>query len=209
MAYRADDASAKLTMNLASDPMQRTNLIAAKPALAKELRASYDAWWNTTEPLPRQRPFLSLGHPDGGVAVLHSAEWRDGAMHGMEGLGQGVRRRGVWDVEVARDGTCEVALRRWPEASGLALRAAAPAWTPRDTATPAHAGFAAGVALPIAGARLRVGQQRASATVAEADRATVIRLPLKAGRTKVEAMFPDVDGKLLCPAFFVTVRRDN
>jgi len=127
--------------NLASDPMQRTNLVAALPDLAKELRASYDAWWSKTEPLTRQRAFISLGHPNGSVAVLNSAEWRDGAMHGMEGLRQGVKRRGVWDVEVARDGVYEFALRRWPEESGLALRAAAPAWTPRDTATPDHAGF--------------------------------------------------------------------
>lgn len=190
--------------DLASDPMQRTNLIAAKPDLARELRASYDAWWNTTEPLTRQRAFISLGHPDGGVAVLNSSEWRDGAMHGMEGLRQGVKRRGVWDVEVARDGTYEFALRRWPEESGLALRAAAPAWIPRDTSTPDHAGFPAGVALPIASAQLRVGEQRASKPV---DQAAVFRLALKAGRTEVEATFQDADGKHLCSAFFATVRR--
>jgi hypothetical protein len=194
---------------LADDTLQRTNLIAAKPEVAKAPRAAYDSWWNTTEPLTRQRASISLGHPHGGLALLNSAERRDGAMHGMEGLLQGVKRRGVWDVEVARAGTFEFALRRWPEASGLALRAAAPAWKPRDTATPDHAGFPAGVALPIAGAQLRVGEQRASAVVADADCAAVFRLPLKAGRTEVEATFQDADGKHLCSAFFVTVRLAN
>ena len=195
--------------DLASDPMQRTNLLAAKPDLAKDLRAAYDAWWNATEPLTRQRTFISLGHPDGGHAVLNSAEWRDGAMHGMEGLRQGVKRRGVWDVEVERDGTYEFALRRWPEESGLALRAAAPAWTPRDTSTPDHDGFPAGVALPIAGAQLRVGEQRASTPITESDCAAVFRQPLKAGRTEVEAAFQDADRKFLGPSFFVRVRRVN
>lgn len=106
-----------------------------------------------------------------------------------------------------RDGTYEFAPRRWPEESGLALRAAAPAWTPRDTTTPDHAGFPAGVALPIAGAELRIGEQRVSASIAAADHAAVFRLPLKAGRTEVEATFQDADGRHLCSAFFVTGRR--
>lgn len=193
--------------DLSTDPLQRTNLISARPEMARQLRENYEAWWKKTEPLTRQRAFISLGHPDGGVAVLNSAEWREGAMHGMEGLRQGVKRRGVWDVEVARDGTYEFALRRWPQESGLALRAAAPAWTPRDTSTPNHAGFAAGIALPIAGAWLRVGERRVSATVAEDDHAAVFRLPLKAGRTEVEAAFQDGGGRHLCPAFFLDARR--
>ena len=45
--------------DLASDPMQRTNLVAALPDLAKELRTSYDAWWSKTEPLTRQRAIHS------------------------------------------------------------------------------------------------------------------------------------------------------
>lgn len=137
--------------------------------------------------------------------MLSSAEWRDGAMHGVEGLRQGVRRRGLWEVEVTREGIYEFALRRWPEESGLALRAAAPAWTPRDAATPAHAGFPAGVALPIAAAQLRVGSQRLHTEVAEADQAAVFRLPLAAGRAEVEATFQDAAGQHLCAAFFVTV----
>jgi arylsulfatase len=193
--------------DLATDPLQRTNLVSARPDLAQELRAAYDLWWATTEPLTRQRSYISLGHPEGGQAVLNSAEWREGAMHGMPGLREGVKRRGVWDVEVARAGTYEFALRRWPEASGLALGAAAPAWTPRDTATPDHAGFPAGVALPIAGARLRVGERVEARTVTDTHYAAVFRLPLQTGRTEVEATFQDRDGRHLCPAFFVTVRR--
>jgi arylsulfatase A-like enzyme len=193
--------------DLATDPGQRTNLVSARPDLARDLRAAYDAWWATTEPLTRSRSFISLGHPGGGVAVLNSAEWREGAMHGMAGLRQGVKRRGVWDVEVARAGTYEFALRRWPEASGLALRAPAPAWTPRDTGNPDHPGFPPGVALPIATAHLRVGQRRESVAVTESDRAAVFRLPLESGRTELEATFQDTDGRHLCAAFFVTVRK--
>jgi hypothetical protein len=109
-------------------------------------------------------------------------------------------------VDVVRDGTYEIALRRWPEESGLALQAAAPAWTPRDTGTPDHPGFPAGVALPIAAADLRIGDASDEMPVTGSDSAAVFRLALKAGRTELEGSFRDADGKRLCAAFFVTVR---
>ncbi len=108
-----------------------------------------------------------------------------------------------------RDGTYEFTLRRWPEESGLALRAAAPAWTPRDTDNPDHAGFSAGVAIPIAGAQLRVGEQCVTTSVAESDRAAVFRLYVQAGRTAVEATFQDADVRHLCSAFFLNARRTD
>jgi len=125
-------------------------------------------------------------------------------MHVVTRLREGVKRRGVWDVEVAREGTYEFTLRRWPEKSGLALGEAAPGWTPRDAATPAQAGFAAGVALPIAGARLRIGDHRESRKVAGSEHAALFCLRLGAGRTELEAAFVDAGGESLCPAFFMT-----
>jgi arylsulfatase len=193
--------------NLADDPLQQTNLIATHADVARELRAAYDRWWNEVEPFTRERAAISLGHPVGGAVTLNSAEWRENALSSVTGLRAGVKRRGVWDVEVVRDGTYEIALRRWPEESGLALSAAAPGWTPRDTATPDHSGFPAGVALSIAGANLRIGDASHELTVSDSDSAAVVRLPLKAGRTELEGSFRDADGKRLCAAFFVTVRR--
>lgn len=193
--------------HLANDPLQRTNLLEREPRVAAELRAAYDAWWKITEPFATQRAFISLGHAAQPVVTLHSAEWRENAMSGMKGLRDGVKKRGLWDVDIARDGIYEIALRRWPEESGLGLRAAAPAWTPRDTGTPDHAGFPAGGALPIASAELRVGDRHETMATGESDRAAVCRLPLKAGRAELEASFKNADGQRLCAAFFVTVWR--
>jgi hypothetical protein len=193
--------------DLASDPLQQTNLLAVRPEIGKQLRAAYEAWWAGTEPLTRERACLSIGHPDQKVSTLSSGEWREHAMHSMSGLREGVTRRGVWDVDVIRDGLYEFALRRWPEASGLALCAAAPAWTPRDTATPEHAMFPRGRALPIARAHLRVGDATVSREVQRSQGAAIFRVPLKAGRTEVEGWFNDAADDPLCAAFFVSVRR--
>jgi arylsulfatase len=193
--------------DLERDPLQRTNLYEAEPARAAELHAAYEAWWRITEPLAQERAFISLGHPAQAVVTLSSAEWRDGAMASVEGLRQGVKRRGVWDVEVTRAGVYEIALRRWPEESGLPLGAPAPAWTPRDTATPGHAGWPAGQALPIAAAELCVGELLESRAVTAHDRAAVFRVALPAGRTTLEGTFFDAAGERLGSAFFVTVQR--
>ncbi len=193
--------------DLGRDPMQRTNLIDQEPAIAAELRTAYDSWWKDTEPLTRQRALISLGHEAQSVVTLGSVEWRNNAMGGMDGLRQGVKRRGVWDVEVARAGRYEISLRRWPEESGLSLGAPAPSWTPRDTATPEHASLAAGVAIPIASAQLRVGEMRDSLVVTGSEPAAVFLLDLPAGQTELEASFTDASGKHLCSAFFVTVRK--
>jgi arylsulfatase len=192
--------------HLLHDPRQLTNRFAAEPVVAAELRSTYDRWWAGVEPFTRQRAYIELGHPEGGDVRLNTAEWRQNAMHGMAGLREGVKRRGVWDVEVARAGTYEFVLRRWPEESGLRLCDPAPAWAPRDRGTPAHTEFPAGVALPIAGAKLRVGKAERSQSVTAETAAAVFDLRLEPGRTEAEAWFEDESGKLVSPAFFVTVR---
>lgn len=193
--------------NLEHDPLQQKNLIQKEPARAAQMRASYHRWWSEVEPMTRQRASITVGHPAQPKVVLNSAEWRENAMAGVVGLRQGVRRRGVWDIEVARDGVYELALRRWPEEANLALTEAAPAWSPRDRSTPDHLGYAAGVALPIATAEARIGGAVARQNIDPKARAVVIRMPLKAGQTELEGFFRDTSGKPICSAFFVDVRR--
>lgn len=69
--------------DLSRDPLQKTNLLAQEPVIAAELRAAYDAWWQATEPLTKQRAFVSLGSDAQPVVTLSSAEWRDNAMGGV------------------------------------------------------------------------------------------------------------------------------
>lgn len=192
--------------DLSADPLQKNNLIDQEPAIAAELRAAYDGWWKVTEPLTQQRARVSLGHDSQPVVTLSTAEWRDNAMASVDGLREGVKRRGVWDVDVTRPGRYQILLRRWPEESGLPLGAPAPSWTPQDTATPEHVGFEDGVALPIVGAHLRVGDITQTLGVSAQDMAAVFSLDLPGGRTELEAFFSDAAGKRLCTAFYVTVR---
>lgn len=191
--------------NLSDDPKQQRNLIESHPEKAAELRAFYDTWWSSVEPETRQRTRIGIGHPSQSSVVLSSAEWREGAMTSIPKLREGIKRHGIWDIEVLKDGEYEFSLRRWPEESGLRLQEGAPAWHPRDMQTPDHVGYSAGKSLPIEQAHLRVGEQHYDIGVAVTDSEATFQIPLAAGTTEIDAYFTDRNRKPLCPAFFVTV----
>ena len=84
--------------------------------------AAYDRWWTAVEPSTRERAAISLGHPAAGVVTLNSPEWRENALSSVTGLREGVKRRGIWDVDVVRDGTYEIAFAAGPKNRDLRSR---------------------------------------------------------------------------------------
>lgn len=193
--------------NLSEDPRQKNNLITLQPAQAAKMRAAYDAWWIEVEPQTRQRASIVVGHPAQSLTTLNAAEWRENALSSLQRMREGVRRRGVWDIEVSEAGTYQISLRRWPAESKLSIGSAAPGWTPRDTSTPDHLGYAAGGSLTISAARLRVGSKLQTLAVNDNDQAAVFQLQLDSGKTELEGLFLSEENKPLCGAFFVSVSR--
>lgn len=191
--------------NLSDDPKQTRNIIHTHPEKAAQLRAFYDTWWSSIEPETRRRTRIGIGHPSQNSVVLSSAEWREGAMTSVPKLREGIKRHGVWDVEVLKEGEYEISLRRWPEESKLLLKEGARAWQPRDMQTPDHVGYSAGKPLPIEHAHLRIGEKHFDASITGTAREATFRIPLAAGVTEVEAFFSGQDSKPLCAAFFVTI----
>jgi hypothetical protein len=63
------------------------------------------------------------------------------------------------------------------------------------------------VAIPIAGAQLRVGEVRNALAVTGSEPAAAFSLDLPTGRIELEASFTDASGKHLRAASFVTVRK--
>ena len=67
--------------------------------------------------------------------------------------------------------------------------------------------FPAGVALPIAKARLKVAGFDQSRTVGPSDTAVSFTVKLKSGPTKLQTWFYDADGAEICGAYYVYVHR--
>jgi len=116
--------------------------------------------------------------------------------------GQGGPRGGPWGVFVEKDGVYEMALRRWPAELDLPLNAGCP----EKVITMAK--LKAGKALPIAGAKLRIGDEELSTKTEPGDRAARFRVPLKGGaRARLQGWFQDAGGQDLCGAYVAEVRR--
>lgn len=125
-----------------------------------------------------------------GRSFLRPGIYCDNAGHIRQA--EGGPQGGPWNVFVERAGEYEIAVRRWPRETDLALA---------DAAGPDS------VALPIAAAVVEIAGQRLTAKAAPGAKEIALRAPLPSGRTTLHAWFQDAAGQDLCGAFYSYVRR--
>jgi hypothetical protein len=100
-----------------------------------------------------------------------------------------------WNLLIERGGDYQLTLTRWPPESGAALDA------------PLTGPVGEGKALPIAKARVKIGELDQSKAVASGDASAVFKVPLKAGEAQLQTWLYDAAGNELCGAFYVAVHR--
>jgi arylsulfatase len=174
------------------------------------MRDHYDRWWAEIEPTVNEFSAISLGSDKANPAMLSPADWADSFLDQSAQVREGVHVNGYWNVDVERAGDYEITLRRWPVESGLALDADDPAPVRRDAVNPSPGESVALVpskALPIARARVKVGDLDQALDVQPTDQAAVFNLSLPAGRTQLQTWFYGPKGGELCGAYYVYVRR--
>jgi arylsulfatase len=187
--------------DLTADPAQKDNVIDQHADVVKRLRESYDKWWAGVEKGLDEFQPISLGADAEPLTRLSSCDWQDVHCDESVAVRRGVQMNGPWHVLVERDGDYEITLRRWPKESDLAMTAASPAFQGTLGRYPA------GVALPVAKARLKVGDFDRTADVKKDDKGVAFTVPLRKGRTRLQTWLLDGDGKELCGAYYVEVRR--
>jgi arylsulfatase A-like enzyme len=191
----------KELFDLATDPAQATNVIDKHPDIAKKLRDHYEGWWAGIEPRVNDHEAIVVGSDAENPLLLSPADWEDSFLDQGAQVRSGLRRNGAWNIEVATAGEYEVSLRRWAAEADLPIPAG------RPIVKHADGQFPAGVALPVASARLKLGGFDATKPVAQMDKVVMFTTKLPAGRTKLQTWFLDADGKEICGAYYVTVRR--
>ena len=186
---------------LDSDPGQVANVIDAHPDVAARMRAYYDAWWARVSPRVNEFGRIVAGSDADNPCLLSPADWMDVFLDQQRQVRAGEAKNGAWNLQVDRDGEYVIVLRRWPEEADLPIRAGIPATTVTDGE------FLAGKALPVATARLAVGEFDATRIVNSADKAAAFTVRLKAGPARLQTWFLDETGREICGAYYVTVRR--
>ncbi len=205
--------------HVGDDPGQKHDVASKHPEVVARMRGHYQRWWSDVEPTLDRFERIVLGSDRENPARLSSLDWLatklvpaaqpfDIRLLGVpvvEGSLPGGRplpvMNGPWHVEIARDGRYEIALRRWPQEAGAPLSAGLPEYEGVDGV------FPAGKALPIARARLKVAGVDVSRPVSGSETAARFTVRLEAGPSQLQTWFYDAQGKELCGAFYVEVRR--
>jgi arylsulfatase len=198
--------------DLRNDLGQQHNVAAKHPDIAAKMRAHYETWWSQVEPLAREYPPTHLGSNREKITLLTSHCWLDTNTADQKRIREGEPRNGAWPIMVETAGEYEIALRRWPVETGQALTASVPPFVSKvaDGEADARQDFnrqPPGLALPIASARLKVGAFDETQAAARGAQAVTFHVTLPAGRTTLQTWFSDRNGKPLCGAYFVYVKK--
>ena len=187
--------------DLGSDPGQLHDVAGQFPDTLAKMRAHYDEWWDELMPAAEAYQPIAVGSLAENPARLSASDWNGvycdnpGCVRGGQALS------GPWSIRVEQPGRYRLSLRRWPKESGLALRDPAPPLRGR------YGDLMAGKALPIAHARLRIGESELRQRVSEDAQEVVFETELKQGVQQLQSWFLDDAGELLAGAYYVEVER--
>jgi hypothetical protein len=190
--------------DIEADRAEKTDLAGKKPDVVKSMRDYYENWWKGLEPILNDFVPISIGAKQQPVVELTSGDW-EGIYADNNGYVRdavGGPAGGHWHILVEQPGEYEFSLRRWPEQTKAALGAK---YTPIGLANQKKKDA---VSFPtIALARLDIAGVRAEKKADPKATGATITVKLPAGKTTLKAWFADAQGKDLCGAFYVTVRK--
>lgn len=184
--------------DIRNDGGQQNDVASGHPAVVERLTAFYEAWWQELLPTFRNDTAIYLGHPADNPARLTSHDWITtgstpwNQSHIRRAL-NGDANTGFWNVKVVEDGDYEIRLRRWPETVDAAINAA----LPPGADVPGAKAFRVtpGRSIEAVKAVLEIGTTSSAVKVKPGDKEAVMRLKLKAGTTRMSAVFETASGE--------------
>jgi arylsulfatase A-like enzyme len=181
--------------NLSDDPGQENDIAAQNPEVAQKLKEYYDRWLEEALKGYKLTRYIHLGTDHENPCLLYSSDWQGSYADNIGNLLAG-NAIGWWDVIVENPGTYEFTLSRWHPASGMILT---------DSLERKPGVYRGG--LPIAKARIRVGDEEQTAVINAGQRDVKFTMDLPEGPTKIETWFLDKDGREICSAYYTAVER--
>jgi arylsulfatase A-like enzyme len=191
--------------DMVEDPGQTTDVSAEHPEVAERLLAEYEKWWDDISPNFSNVSHLVVGAEKERCVLLTCHSWRTPSRemsYNQRHVREGVAiNDAYWPIEVARDGTYRIELRRWPREADTPIVRGVP-----ELSEPFCKKLPQGRVYAITRARLTVQEFDKTIAVGETDKAAVFRLPLKKGKTRLKSLFTCDDGTAI-GAYYVYVER--
>jgi hypothetical protein len=105
-----------------SDPSQKNDIADQYPNVVKQLKKDYEKFWADVSQDHHITSRYSIGSPWQNPVTLTAHDWlAPDVPWNQKQIGTKIGITGGWSLEVARSGTYEVSLRRWPKESDLAI----------------------------------------------------------------------------------------
>ncbi len=192
--------------DLASDPLQQTNVIDSYPEIAKKMRSHLNDWCEEVKHIANVPQRVVIGNDRENPMMLTACEWLDVFVDQQRQILNGTRKTGYWELEVAEAGEYDFELRRWP----------------REIDTPLiEESKIGGEALPISRARLSISNINHFAfedkkpfmfeglvkTIEPGQTSVTFTVHLEAGPMALQTWFDDKTRETICSAYYVYVRR--
>ena len=183
--YRLVDG--KELYDIATDPGQKHDIAAANGEVVKKLRDEYETWWKHVSPRFAEYSDIVLGVEVAPSQELCCHDWHPGDpatpwnQSGQAGVAGNPLVNGWWAVKVARGGKYQFILRMRPAGTEHKI--------------------------PAGEARVKIGDQEATAKIAEGAESVTLELDLPAGgHQQLQTWLTQTDGKSR-GAYYTTVRR--
>ncbi|MEM7782674.1 MAG: arylsulfatase [Planctomycetota bacterium] len=181
-----------------TDPGQKVDVAAAYPAVVRRLRDFYQGWWEELEPTFNQDTAIYLGHPAENPARLTSHDWITtgstpwNQMQIRLGLDK-PQVTGFWNVNVAKAGTYQIRLRRWPKELDRAINAGLEKGDPVP-GTKAFRMTPGREFQNLQSASVEISDKKVETTFESDAKEAILTMELPAGKTKLTARFHGPDG---------------
>ncbi len=101
--------------DIKADPHQDHDVADQHPGVVTRLRSAYEEWWADTSRRFDEYCEIVIGSPEQNPTCLMCHDVHGQVVWNHDTVRQAGRTDGFWAVEVARDGTYEFSVRRWPE----------------------------------------------------------------------------------------------
>jgi len=174
--------------DMAADAGQKKNIADGNPETVKKLRAAYDKWWTSVSKRFDEFVPIIIGSDKENPTRLTSHDWHGSGANrtwNHRQLRSGPIANGFWAVDIARDGTYEFTLRRWP----------------KEQDSPISERF-----LKATKARIKLGEIDQTQKVTAGAKEVTFKLKLKAGPAKLQTWFMDAKDKS-AGAYFLYAKR--
>jgi hypothetical protein len=174
-----------------ADPGQQRDVAAQHPAVVSDLRQAYEDWWKDVSMRFNEYSHIVLGDNAENPVRLSSFDWHTKTAWSQNQVRSGAAVNSFWAVEIARAGSYEFTLRRWPEEADVPITAAVPG----------------GKAITANEARLRIGEIDLSQRILRDAAAVTFAVDLQPGKTTLQTWLIDNQTGQSRGAYYVYVRR--